>query len=62
MVIIRAEFIVKCLGLTVGGYGSSFEVSLDDLSFKTNKEKEEYVEKCIKKYILESIEFEYEIK
>ena len=60
MIIIKVEFSVKCMGVTVGGHGSSFEAEVKDLNFKTNKEREEYIESCISNYILENIEFEYE--
>lgn len=60
MVIIKVKFTVNCMGFTVGGHGSSFEAEVKDLNFKTNKEREEYIESCISNYILENIEFEYE--
>lgn len=60
----KIEFEVSCLGYQVGGYNNSFEIEIEEWEVEdmTEEEKREYIEKCIYDYILENLDYGYEIK
>ena len=60
----KIEFEVSCLGYSVGGHNNSFEIEIEEYEVKgmSETEKEKYIEKCIYDYILENLDYGYEIK
>ena len=58
------EFTVSCFGYSVGGHNKSFEIEIEEWEIEdmTEEEKEKYIEKCIYDYILENLDYGYEIK
>lgn len=62
MIIIKVEFSVKCMGVTVGGYGSAFEVEMEDVDFKSDKERDDYISRAIYNYIIKNIDYKYSLK
>lgn len=60
----KIEFDVNCLGYSVGGYNNSFEIEIEEWETEgmLEEEKEKYIEKCIYDYILENLDYGYEIK
>lgn len=58
------EFKVNCFGYSVGGHRNSFDIEIEEYEVEgmSDKEKEEYIEKCIYDYILENLDYGYEIK
>lgn len=60
----KIEFTASCLGYYVGGYNKSFEIEIEDCELEgmTDDEKIEYIEKSIYEYILENLDYGYEIK
>lgn len=59
----KIEFEVSCLGYSVGGHSSSFDIEIEDWETEgmPEEEKEKYIEKCIYGYILENLDYGYEI-
>lgn len=60
----KIEFDVNCLGYPVGGYNNSFGIELEEWEIEgmSEEEREKYIEKCIYDYILENLDYGYEIK
>lgn len=59
----KIEFSVSCMGYTVGGHNSLFEIEIEEweIANMNEEEKEEYIDKCIYDYILSELEYGYEI-
>ena len=51
-----------CMGVTVGGYGSVFEVEMEDFDFKCDKERDDYISRTIYNYIIKNIDYKYSLK
>lgn len=50
------------MGVTVGGYGSAFEVEMEDVDFKSDKERDDYISRAIYNYIIKNIDYKYSLK
>lgn len=60
----KIYFNCNCLGYGVGGYNRNFEIEIEEWEIEdmTEKEKNEYIENTIYEYILENLDFGYEIE